>query len=34
MISAVHHATGVWFKEQPVTPEKIVVALKQKNKKS
>jgi 4-hydroxybenzoyl-CoA reductase alpha subunit len=31
VISAIHHATGVWFKEQPVTPEKIVMALKRKN---
>lgn len=28
VISALHHATGVWFKSQPVTPEKIVMALK------
>ncbi|MFH1033972.1 MAG: molybdopterin cofactor-binding domain-containing protein [Pseudomonadota bacterium] len=30
VISAIHHATGIWFKEQPVTPEKIVMALKAK----
>ncbi len=28
IISALHDATGIWFKEQPVTPEKIVRALK------
>ncbi len=28
VISALHDATGIWFKEQPVTPEKIVQALK------
>ena len=27
VVSAIHHATGIWFKEQPVTPEKIVMAL-------
>jgi CO/xanthine dehydrogenase Mo-binding subunit len=32
VISAIHHATGIWFKEQPVTPEKIVMALKEKEK--
>jgi CO/xanthine dehydrogenase Mo-binding subunit len=31
IISAIHHATGIWFKEQPVTPEMVVIALKQKN---
>jgi CO/xanthine dehydrogenase Mo-binding subunit len=30
VISAIYDATGMWFKEQPVTPEKIVMALKQK----
>jgi 4-hydroxybenzoyl-CoA reductase alpha subunit len=30
VVSAIHHATGIWFKEQPVTPEKIVMALKKK----
>jgi len=30
VISAIHDATGIWFKEQPVTPEKIVLALKKK----
>lgn len=30
VIAAIHDATGVWFKEQPVTPEKIVKALKEK----
>jgi 4-hydroxybenzoyl-CoA reductase alpha subunit len=32
VISAIHDATGIWFKEQPVTPEKIVMALKDKKK--
>jgi len=32
VISAIHHATGLWFKEQPVTPEKIVMAIKEKEK--
>jgi 4-hydroxybenzoyl-CoA reductase alpha subunit len=32
VISAIHDATGIWFKEQPVTPEKIVLALKKKRK--
>jgi 4-hydroxybenzoyl-CoA reductase subunit alpha len=30
IVSAIHDATGIWFKEQPVTPEKIVMALKEK----
>ena len=30
LVSAIHDATGVWFKEQPVTPEKIVMALRKK----
>jgi 4-hydroxybenzoyl-CoA reductase alpha subunit len=34
VVSAIHHATGIWFKEQPVTPEKIVMALKKKKVKS
>jgi len=29
VFSALHNATGIWFKEQPVTPEKIVKALKE-----
>jgi 4-hydroxybenzoyl-CoA reductase subunit alpha len=33
IVSAIHDATGIWFKELPVTPEKIVMALKEKNKK-
>ena len=33
VISAIHHATGCWFKTQPVTPEKIVMALKAKREK-
>jgi CO/xanthine dehydrogenase Mo-binding subunit len=32
VILALHDATGVWFKEQPVTPEKIWRALKEKEK--
>ena len=30
VVSAIHDATGIWFKEQPVTPEKIFFALNQK----
>jgi 4-hydroxybenzoyl-CoA reductase subunit alpha len=30
IVSALHDATGIWFKELPVTPEKIVQALKEK----
>ena len=33
-VSAIHAATGIWFKEQPMTREKIVMALKQKEKSS
>jgi 4-hydroxybenzoyl-CoA reductase alpha subunit len=29
-VSAIHDATGIWFKELPVTPEKVVKALKEK----
>jgi 4-hydroxybenzoyl-CoA reductase subunit alpha len=29
IVSAIHDATGIWFKEQPVTPEKIWKALKE-----
>jgi len=32
IVSAIHDATGVWFKKLPVTPEKIAMALKGKNK--
>jgi 4-hydroxybenzoyl-CoA reductase alpha subunit len=32
VVSAIHDATGVWLKELPVTPEKIVKALRQKKK--
>ena len=32
VVSAIHDATGIWFKEQPVTPEKVVMALKEKEK--
>jgi 4-hydroxybenzoyl-CoA reductase alpha subunit len=28
VVSAIHDATGIWFKEQPVTAEKIAAALK------
>ena len=34
VVSAIHDATGIWFKEQPVTPEKVVMALKEKKKSS
>jgi CO/xanthine dehydrogenase Mo-binding subunit len=30
VVSAIHDATGVWFKELPVTPEKVVAALRAK----
>ncbi len=33
VVSAIHDATGVWFKELPVTPEKVVKALKDKSQK-
>ncbi len=29
IVSAIHAATGIWFKELPVTPEKVVKALKE-----
>jgi 4-hydroxybenzoyl-CoA reductase subunit alpha len=32
VVSAIHDATGIWFKEQPITPEKIVMALREKKK--
>lgn len=32
VVSAIHDATGIWFKEQPVTPEKISMALREKGK--
>jgi 4-hydroxybenzoyl-CoA reductase alpha subunit len=32
VVAAIHDATGIWFKELPVTPEKIVKALKEKKK--
>ena len=32
VVSAIHDATGIWFKELPITPEKIVRALKDKGK--
>jgi 4-hydroxybenzoyl-CoA reductase alpha subunit len=28
VVSAIHDATGIWFKELPVTPEKVIKALK------
>ena len=34
VVSAIHDATGIWFKEQPVTPEKIAMALEDKKSKS
>jgi 4-hydroxybenzoyl-CoA reductase alpha subunit len=30
VVSAIHDATGIWFTELPITPEKIVKALRQK----
>ncbi len=30
VVTAIHNATGIWFKDLPVTPEKIVKALKEK----
>jgi 4-hydroxybenzoyl-CoA reductase alpha subunit len=30
VVSAIHDATGVWFKELPITPEKVVEALREK----
>jgi 4-hydroxybenzoyl-CoA reductase alpha subunit len=30
VVSAIHDATGIWFTELPITPEKIVKALKEK----
>jgi 4-hydroxybenzoyl-CoA reductase alpha subunit len=30
VVSAIHDAIGVWFKELPITPEKVVKALRQK----
>jgi 4-hydroxybenzoyl-CoA reductase subunit alpha len=30
VVSAIHDATGIWFKELPVTPEKIALALREK----
>ena len=32
MVSAIHDATGIWFKEMPATPEKVIKALKEKEK--
>lgn len=34
VVSAIHDATGLWFTELPITPEKIVQALKEKEKSS
>ncbi len=34
VVSAIHDATGVWFKELPVTPEKVVGALREKKNES
>ncbi|MBN2122967.1 MAG: molybdopterin-dependent oxidoreductase [Deltaproteobacteria bacterium] len=33
VVSAIHDATGIWFKEQPVTPEKIAMAIRDKKSK-
>jgi CO/xanthine dehydrogenase Mo-binding subunit len=30
VVSAIHDATGIWFKELPITPEKVVRALREK----
>ena len=30
IVSAIHDATGIWFKELPITPEKVVRALREK----
>jgi CO/xanthine dehydrogenase Mo-binding subunit len=30
VVSAIHNATGIWFTELPITPEKIVRALRKK----
>jgi len=30
IVRAIHNATSNWFKEQPVTPEKIAMTLKKK----
>ena len=30
VVSAIHDATGIWFKELPITPEKVIKALKEK----
>jgi len=32
VVSAIHYATGIWFTELPITPDKIVKALKEKGK--
>ncbi|MFZ7111422.1 MAG: xanthine dehydrogenase family protein molybdopterin-binding subunit [Desulfatiglandales bacterium] len=34
VVSAIHDATGIWFKEQPVTPEKIAMAIRDRKSKS
>jgi CO/xanthine dehydrogenase Mo-binding subunit len=33
VVSAIHHATGIWFKKQPVTAENIALALRDKREK-
>ncbi len=33
IVDAIHDATGIWFKSQPITPEMIVAALKEKKSK-
>jgi CO/xanthine dehydrogenase Mo-binding subunit len=32
IISAIHEATGIWFNEIPITPQKVLAALAEKNK--
>ena len=34
IVSAIHDATGIWFTSQPVTPEKVVMALRAKKQKA
>ena len=34
IVSAIHDATGIWFTSQPVTPEKILKALKERREKA
>ncbi|WP_405729071.1 hypothetical protein, partial [Anaerotignum sp.] len=32
IVHAIYNATGVWFRELPITPEKVLQALNEKNK--